>query len=77
MNNAKKTQVMYRFDHTAIELPQTQYKLEIKEGDAWVLFDDHDVVIHAGETITVTQSEHAKLRKLYQNGRMKYKVHTL
>lgn len=77
MNNAKKTQVMYSFDHSAIELPQAQYKLEIKEGDAWVLFDDHDAVVHAGETITVTHTEHAKLRKLYQNGHMTYKVHTL
>lgn len=69
------TQEMYRFDVNSIPLPDnSDYTLHVKSGDAWLFIDDHDVILREGDTVQIHQSNRAKLRKLYRNAHVTYKL---
>lgn len=80
MSNAKQTlamnatQELYRFENAMIDLPDDNYTLEVKEGDVWVFLDNQDKILHTGESLSLKRETHAKIRKLYSNAHVSYKL---
>ena len=70
----KKTQIMFAADTEIVELPEENFKLEVKGGDVWVFIDGHDYIVHENDTLVIDVPHHASMRKLYHRGQVKYKI---
>ena len=70
----KKTQIMFAADTNVVELPEENFKLEVKGGDVWVFIDGKDHIVHENDVFIVDVPHKATMRKLYHRGHVKYKI---